>query len=342
MIDTLGMPDWLLSVAVIVLALIIYSRLRASTISAIYPPVGEIAHVDGRSVHFVDIPADRADAPAIVFIHGASGNLHDPMVALRGRLEGRYRLIFVDRPGHGWTERFGRGDAEPARQAAMIAGLLEYLGIGKAVIAGHSWGGSVAAAFAVAHPEKTGGLVFLAPATHPWKGGVNWYYHVAATPVLGHFFTEILALPVGKLLRDRTIRCVFAPEFVPDDYAETACIDLTLRPATFRANAQDIAHLHEYVSAIEPRYRDIAAPCAIVADDADPVVYTHIHSVGLERDIDGARLIRVEGAGHMPHHTRSETVVSAIEAVLLAAGGNNASDDAVTARADEGNAQHVG
>ncbi|MCW2308219.1 alpha/beta fold hydrolase [Rhodobium gokarnense] len=307
--------DVLLSLLVVALALAVYSRLRAITIDGIYPPTGTRRAVDGTAVHFVDVPADRPDAPVLVLIHGASGNLRDPMLALRARLQGRYRLLLVDRPGHGWSARAGRGDAAPTAQAGRIAGLMSELGIGRAIVLGHSWGGSVAAAFAVHHPEKTAGLVFLAPATHPWEGGVTWYYRLAAMPVIGRIFCEVLVLPIAKLARDRGIRSVFSPAEPPDDYAEDAHIDLSLRPATFRANAEDIAGLIGHVTALSPRYREISAPTAIIADDADRIVYTHIHSVGLERDIAGARLIRVADAGHMPHHTRTDTVVAAIDEV---------------------------
>ena len=41
-------------------------------------------------------------------IHGASGNAADLDVALAGRLsEAGFRVLSVDRPGHGWSARAG-------------------------------------------------------------------------------------------------------------------------------------------------------------------------------------------------------------------------------------------
>ena len=109
--------------------------------------------------------------PPVVFIHGASANLNDQMVPLRPLLEGRAEMLFLDRPGHGWSGR-GPGNNEDAVGAGRtIAALMDRLGIGQAIIVGHSFGGSIAAAFALDHPEKTKGLVFLSAATHPWPGG---------------------------------------------------------------------------------------------------------------------------------------------------------------------------
>ncbi|MGO8126822.1 alpha/beta fold hydrolase, partial [Rhizobium ruizarguesonis] len=58
-----------------------------------------------------------------------------------------------------------------------IARLMEKRGIEKEIIVGHSFGGAITAAFGLRHPDKTAGLLFLAPATHPWPGGIDWYYH---------------------------------------------------------------------------------------------------------------------------------------------------------------------
>ena len=71
----------------------------------------------------------RRRAP-VVLLHGASGNLNDMRIALGDRLASRYRVILVDRPGHGWSDRpGGSADASPARQAALIHQALERIGV---------------------------------------------------------------------------------------------------------------------------------------------------------------------------------------------------------------------
>ncbi|PLX35909.1 MAG: alpha/beta hydrolase [Hyphomicrobiales bacterium] len=312
-----------LVVAALFAALAAYTAFQARKIARLYPASGHLIDVDGRQVHVVDMPAtaERAigggtELPAVVFIHGASGNLHEPMVALSAAFGGRYRLTFFDRPGHGWSERLGRDDASPVVQADILAGLLAARGIERAVVVGHSWGGSVAAAFGVHHPEKTAGLVFLAAATHPWDGGIHWYYRLASRPLVGRLFTHTLTMPVGLSIFGSSIRSVFAPEVPPDDYGGRTRVPLVLRPGNFRANAEDVADLLDYVRELSGRYGDIAAPTEILTGDADGVVYAHIHSTGLQRDIPGARLTVLEGAGHMPHHTRSDDIVAAVDRVV--------------------------
>jgi pimeloyl-ACP methyl ester carboxylesterase len=309
--------------AALLVSLALYSRFEAARIEARFPPVGRFESVDGVRLHFVDVPAGSGaqarDGLPVLFIHGASGNLNDPMAAFRAALEGKRRMIFVDRPGHGYSER-GRGDAAaPARQAALLAGLLDRLGIARAIVVGHSWGGSVAAAMAVERADKVAGLVFVAPATHPWPGGVTWYYSVATTPVLGAAFARTLALPIGKQLVAGALEEVFAPNAEPAGYLERAAIPLALRPDEFIANAEDVAGLKPHVAAMAPRYRDVRAPTVVVTGDSDSVVLASIHAAGLVRDIPGSRLVTLPGVGHMPHHAATGTVVAAIEAVARSA-----------------------
>lgn len=326
--------------AVVLVSLALYSRFEAARIEARFPPVGRFETVGGVRLHIVDVPAGAEgaarDGLPILFIHGASGNLNDPMAAFRTALESRRRLIFVDRPGHGYSER-GPGDAAaPVRQAALIAGLLDRLGIARAIVVGHSWGGSVAAAMAVERADKVAGLVFVAPATHPWPGGVTWYYSVATTPVVGAIFARTLALPIGKQLVAGALEEVFAPNAEPDGYLERAAIPLALRPDEFIANAEDVAGLKPHVAAMAPRYREIQAPTVVVTGDSDGVVLASIHAAGLVRDIPGSRLVKLPGVGHMPHHAATATVVSAIEAVARSADGGNPlpSGEAIVAATD--------
>jgi pimeloyl-ACP methyl ester carboxylesterase len=280
------------------------------------PPIGEFADIDGARIHYVHVPAPaNAELPPIVLIHGASANLRDQMLPLRPLLEGRAEMLFLDRPGHGWSGR-GTDNENPSAQANTIAALMDHLGIRNAVFVGHSFGGVVTSAFGREHPDKTLGLVFLAPATHPWPGGATaWYYDLTTMPVLGWLFSETLTYPAGALQMADATTCVFSPNKVPDNYLSSASIPLVLRPTAFRANATDVAGLYRYALATAPRYAEIKAPTVVISGDRDKVVYAHIHSVGLARDIAGAELVWVHNLGHKPDWIATDLTVGAIEKV---------------------------
>jgi pimeloyl-ACP methyl ester carboxylesterase len=252
-----------------------------------------------------------------VLLHGASGNLEDMRLALGETLSARHRVILVDRPGHGWSERADDiEDASPARQAAMVGELLDRLGVERAVIVAHSFAATVATALALDEPARVAGLVLMAPALHPWPGGIAWYYSLAATPVVGPLFVRTVALPVGLGLVRPTVGVVFAPQSAPSDYVERAAIMLVLRPQNFLSNARDVARLNAFVTAQAPRYATIKAPTTIITGDRDTVVTPRIHAHALAAALPHSKLVVLEGVGHMPHHVARDRVVAAIEEMV--------------------------
>ncbi|UNK38768.1 alpha/beta hydrolase [Shinella sp. H4-D48] len=294
----------------------LFSAWQTQSIERRYDNIGELIDIGGMRMNSVFVPAgEEADLPPIVFIHGASGNLRDPMHAFLPALEGRADLLFLDRPGHGYSDPGGPENARPDGQARAIARLMEARGMARAIIVGHSFGGAIAASFALEHPEKTAGLLFLAPATHPWPGGVDWYYNLAKMPVVGWLFSHIVAMPAGLTRIESGTRSVFEPNPRPQDYVDATAPALVLRPTTFRNNAIDVANLLAYVRRVQPRYREIRTPTVIVTGDSDGVVYEEIHSRGLARDIAGSELVWIRNLGHKPDYVVTDLAVEAIEKI---------------------------
>ncbi len=279
-----------------------------------WPAIGEFADIDGTRVHYVDVPGgEGTKVPPILFIHGSNGNLRDQMASLRPLLEGQARLIFVDRPGHGYSTRKGKEYSDPTLQAGVIAGLLAHLGIERAIISGHSVGAASAVAFGVHFPGQTAGLLFLAPATHPWPSGVDWYYKLANRPIIGAFFSYVFAPAIGWLKYKGGVTSVFAPNPLPDDYEEKSGTRLALRGRVFLNNSLDVANLNYYVTRLSPRYHEITAPAVIITGDSDDVVRADIHSEGLARDIAGAKLVSVRNLGHKPDYIALQEIAEAIK-----------------------------
>jgi pimeloyl-ACP methyl ester carboxylesterase len=281
--------------------------------------VREVAVAGGR-LHVVILGSQHASGPTLLLLHGASGNSKDLELSIGGRLAATHRVVLVDRPGHGRSDRLGgREMASPARQGAAIVEALDRIGVRRVVVVGHSWSGALATNLALDHSDRVSALVLLAPATHPWPTGVAWYNHVAATPVLGRVFAATVAAPVGLLGFDAALGGIFAPHEPPRDYAARTESRLVLRPAEFQANAQDIADLKPFVDRQSPRYGEIAVPTTVVTSDRDDVVSPELHSRTIARQIGGARLVVIPAAGHMPQWTATDRVVAEIEAIAARA-----------------------
>jgi pimeloyl-ACP methyl ester carboxylesterase len=294
----------------------LYSRSAVTRLEKRYRPVGRRVPVPGGALHLVDlVPRRRPPRQTVVLLHGASGNLADMVLSLAVPLSRRYRVIAVDRPGHGWSDRpGGAADASPARQAELIHAALKRIGVRRAIIVGHSWSGALACRFALAHRDLCSGVVLVAAATHPWPGGVAWYYSSAAHPLISPFFLRTLVAPLGLASIERVVRTIFAPQEPVPGYVESIGAGLLMRPSQFRANAQDMTGLHAFVTEQSPRYGAIDVPVGIVTGTADPIV-PDLHSRTIHEQIRGSRLTLLPGIGHMPHHVATDHVVAEIDAV---------------------------
>jgi pimeloyl-ACP methyl ester carboxylesterase len=241
-------------------------------------------------------------------------------LALGEKLASSHRVILIDRPGHGWSSRPPRDDyASPARQAELVAGALEQLGVRRAILIGHSWGGAFATAYALAFPERTVGLVLLSTPTHPWPANPGWYNKLALFPYIGPLFLRTCVYPLGLLLIDGTSRCVFEPQAVPADYLRRAAIRLVLRPKTFYSNALDLALLESFIAAQVPRYVDLRTPTVIITGDRDTMVSPKTNAQALAAVLPCAKLVLLKDVGHMPHHAAPEAVAAAIDELLPSA-----------------------
>jgi pimeloyl-ACP methyl ester carboxylesterase len=218
-------------------ALVVMTTFGVARIEAAHPPAGQFVEVEGMRLHVAEAGLARGAPgaePAVVLIHGASGNMEDMRLALGPRLAASHRVILIDRPGHGWSSRPADDSyASPARQAELVAKALEQLGVRSAILVGHSWGGALATAYALAFPDRTAGLVLLSAVTHPWPADPGWYNNLVSLPGIGPLFLRTLVYPLSFFLAERVSRSVFEPQRVPDDYLRRAAIPLVLRPKTF-------------------------------------------------------------------------------------------------------------
>jgi len=98
----------------------------------------------------------------VVFIHGAFiADAFRPLLA-EPTLAGAYRLILYRRRGYASSGHAGE-PVSVARQAADCRELLHHLGVGRAHVVGHSYGGCVALQLALDAPEVAHSLALLEP-----------------------------------------------------------------------------------------------------------------------------------------------------------------------------------
>lgn len=297
---------------------------RSTRAEAEFPPEGAFVEVGGRRVHYVQ----RGRGPDLVLIHGASGNSRDMTYRFMDKLAGRYRVTAFDRPGLGYTDRAaswlanpfaGRGET-PDEQARLLRGAARKLGIARSIVLGHSFGGSVAMAWALGDHDATAAVVIVSGATMPWDSELTWHYRIVEGRLKGGIVPWLVGAWTPQRLVDRAVAGTFRPDHVPDAYAEQLGAHLALRAASFRANARQVNVLRHAVEAMAPLYPSLLMPVEIVHGDADPIVLLDVHSRPLAALIPGASLTVLRGVGHMPHHTDPEAVIAAIDRARARAG----------------------
>lgn len=291
--------------------------LITARIEARYPPAGPFVAVTGGRIATIQAGPNPSRRGTVVLLHGASANAAEPMADLgRSLADAGFRVIALDRPGFGWSDRpGGAAMATPAAQADAVAEALVGLGIGPAIILGHSWSGALALALALNHPDRVASLVLVSPVAMPLPdpGPIPWYYRLALKPPVAWLLSRTVATPVGLYYLDRAGQSVFRPQDAPLSYLEASRAALVLRPSTMLANVQDLLRLPEALNAQSRRYGEIVVPTTIITGDRDAIVPAARHARPLAGLIPGSRLVVLPGIGHMVHVVATSSIVEAIE-----------------------------
>jgi len=219
-------------------------------------------------------PPDQRGSP-LVLVHGAGGS-HGHWPREAQALPGR-RVISVDLPGHG-------GSPGPARRAVAdyardLLGLLDALGLARAVLVGHSMGGAIALTLALDWPARVAGLGLVGTGARlrvapdilqatadpaAWaaavEGMADWSFGPGASPALRSAFTgEMRRVPAAV---------------VHGDFLACDAFD------------------------VRDRLGEIRMPTAVVCGDADRLTPPRFAEFLRDR-IAGATLALIPGAGHM-------------------------------------------
>ena len=132
---------------------------------------GRIEH-RAASLHYLEWNPEATSRPAVLLLHGLSSNAAF-WARIAARLPGR-RLVAMDQRAHGSSDAPGDG-YEPATLAADAAALVEELELGRVVVAGHSWGGTIALQLGADRPDLVSGLAVIDGPVRPWsESGLTW------------------------------------------------------------------------------------------------------------------------------------------------------------------------
>ncbi|MDR7040491.1 pimeloyl-ACP methyl ester carboxylesterase [Methylobacterium sp. BE186] len=287
----------------------LYSVSKAREAKQRHPPIGSFLTVDGVRLHYVE----RGQGQPLLLIHGNGTMIQDYLVSgIVDELAQRYRVIIIDRPGYGYSER-PRALWTPRAHATLFQKALQQLGVSQAVVLGHSWGSLVAVALALQAPRLVRGLVLASGYYYPTLRADVILFSPPAIPVLGDAMRYTISPVISRLLLPGLIKAMFAPASVPDRFDREFPKELMLRPSQLRASAEDAAMMTPVTIELQEHYRELKLPVVIVTGADDQIADVGRQSERLHGEIANSELIVVPGMGHMIHHLAPEQVVAAVE-----------------------------
>ncbi len=132
-----------------------------STLDRLMPPVA-YAETNGIRMAYYDVGSKQGGGVPVVFCHGfpeLAFSWRHQLHALKGA--GR-RAIAADQRGYGLTSRPEAVDAyDMEHLTGDMVGLLDHLGIEKAIFCGHDWGGIVVWQMPLRYPDRVAGVIGL-------------------------------------------------------------------------------------------------------------------------------------------------------------------------------------
>ena len=194
--------------------------------------------------------------------------------------------------------------------AADIETFMNVLEIESAVLVGHSASGFFAQRFAIDHPERTLGLVFIgSPLSlrgHP-RLNQAWEetFSTITDPIDLQFVSDMQSGTVAKPL--------------PQEFFETLVAEAAKVPA--RVWRQAFQHLLEHD--LSEEVRNIRAPALVVWGDQDAIL-SRSDQDELVGAIEGSRFLVYEGAGHSPHWENPQRFASDLATFVDTLGGAGA------------------
>ncbi|MDQ3929381.1 MAG: alpha/beta fold hydrolase [Chloroflexota bacterium] len=225
--------------------------------------------VSGTRVRYMEAGRGHTGA-ALLLVHGYNGSCDYWHPRTLAGLAAERHVIALDLPGNGLSGKLREHTLDA--YVDFIPAFLDSLGLDTVDLLGHSMGGQVAIAAVAAHPRRFRKLVLVDSAGLPELVKLHW-------------------LAPFKMLTDSCMRQVsLYPSY----------IKIALRARTPWEGLDIVRN-----RGISRSLKSLAIPTLIIWGSRDRVVPLE-HGAFMAKHIQGARLVIMRGAGHMPFYQKPE------------------------------------
>ncbi len=310
---------WLISLAALLLGVLVVPLLIPVPLLTDTVPPGSLADddslfidVNGLNVHYKMMGSGE---PTFILLHGFGASLFS-WHAVMPELAEYGTVIAYDRPAFGLTERplewaDGENPYRPAAQIEIVIGLMDELGIERAILVGNSAGGKVAFETALLHPQRVQALVAVDAAVYAGGGAPPFVRPILNTPQMNHL-GPLIARQIQTNGDDFIRSAWHDPSKITqetwDGYRKPLRAenwDRALWAMTTSSVASDLAE----------RLDELTLPVLVLTGDDDRIVPTE-QSLRLADELPNATLNVIAACGHLPHEEKPAEFMQAVDEFL--------------------------
>ncbi len=271
----------------------------------------KFVEVNGINVHYKTYGQGE---PTFILLHGFGASVFSWREVVEP-LAQYGTVIAYDRPAFGLTERplewEGESPYGPQAQVDIVIGLMDELGVEKAILVGNSAGGTVSMQVALQYPERVEALILVDAAVYAGGGAPSWSRPILKTPQMNH---------VGPLIA-RQLQAQ-GVEFIKTAWHEPSKITQDIFDGyqkPLQAENWDKALWQLTVASKESglveRLTEITMPTLVITGDDDRIVPTE-QSLRLADELPNAELKVIAQSGHLPHEEKPVEFMQAVTEFL--------------------------
>ena len=262
---------------------------------------------DGR-LHYVE----AGEGPLVVLLHGFPEFWFSWRLQIAPLAAAGFRVVAPDMRGYNLSSRPPGVEAYGVDKLADdINGLIRELGADSALLVGHDWGGTVAWATAMYHPEVVDRLAIL-NAAHPRRLNQGLRNPNQVRKLWYFFFFQLPALPerivrAGHWRFFRRYQRDARPPYTPEDTERY--VESWSQPGAPAALINYYRAAVRQSKQVQAELRPISAPTLVIWGQRDRYLGHKLAEPDRE-DVPGLdRVERLPNASHWVHHDESERVI---------------------------------
>lgn len=250
---------------------------------------------------------EQGTGPALFFVHGMGGDSANWETEY-AQFSDRYRVIGWDAPGYGESAAFDTDLPSVGDYVMAMAALLDALGIDKAHLVGHSYGGIMVTGFHRSFPDRVLSLTLAQPVIGGGTGDPA--DRDAALKVRTEEIEKLGADGYAKLHAPRSC----SPEALPEVVARGVAVTARMNPKGYLTQFRSLRHANIFEWTSAP-----TVPSLIISGEHDSTAQKHdVEKIAAK--MPGIRHETIAGIGHMIYLEYPERFNGLLEGVLSEAG----------------------